>query len=191
MTQPENAPPAPPAPDASPAPEPDRTFTQADVDRLIADRLKRAKPADYDELKGKAKRLDDIEAASATELEKAVKTARSEGETDATKRANTRLIAAEARALAAEAKFRNPGLAVRSVDLTGVSVNDDGEVDAAAIKAALDGLAASDPYLVGEEPPKPPPSFGGGPRQTPPTPTDPRSADLAQIEADLKTNRRK
>jgi hypothetical protein len=186
-------PPAPPPADPLADPPKDETkFSQADVDRMIADRLKRAKPADYDELKGKAKRLDEIEAASASELEKAVKTARAEGESEATKRANGRLVAAEARALAAEAKFRNPALAVKSVDLSSVAVGDDGEVDSAAIKKALDDLAKSDPYLVlSDEPPKPPPTFGGGPRPTPPTPTDPRSADLAQIEADLVANRRK
>jgi hypothetical protein len=138
-----------------------------------------------------AKRLAEIEDANASELEKAVKAARAEGETEATKRANARLIAAEARALAAEAKFRNPALAVKTVDLSGVTVGDDGEVDSVAIKAALEDLAQSDPYLVGEEPPKPPPSFGGGPRPTPPTPTDPRAADLAQIEADLNAAKRR
>jgi hypothetical protein len=138
-----------------------------------------------------AKRLAEIEDANASEMEKAVKTARAEGETEATKRANARLIAAEARALAAEAKFRNPALAVKTVDLSGVTVGDDGEVDSAAIRSALDDLAKSDPYLVGEEPPKPPPSFGGGPRPTPPTPMDPRAADLAQIEADLNAAQRR
>ncbi len=183
-------PPAPPPADDPPKDEP--KFTQADVDRMIADRLKRAKPADYDDLKGKAKRLDELEAASASELEKAVKSARAEGESEATKRANSRLVAAEARALAAEAKFRNPGLAVKTVDLSSVSVGDDGDVDSTAIKKALDDLAKSDPYLVlNDDPPKPPPTFGGGPRPTPPRPTDPRSADLAQIEADLVANRRK
>ena len=71
----------------------------------------------------------------------------------------------EARALAAEAKFRNPALAVRAIDLTGVKVGDDGEVDADAIKAKLKTLSDAEPYLVddGTKPaPKADPSQGGG-----------------------------
>ena len=37
----------------------------------LADRLARAKPADYDDLKAKAARLDEIEAANKSEIEKA------------------------------------------------------------------------------------------------------------------------
>ncbi len=139
--------------------------------------------------KAAASRLAEIEAANATDLEKAVKAARDEGRAEVQTAANARLISAEARAVAAELKFKNPALAIRSADLTAVTVNDDGEVDAAAVKSALEALAESDPYLVGEDSPKPPPSFGGGPRPAAP-PTDPRAADLAQIEADMKKSRR-
>lgn len=139
--------------------------------------------------KAAAAKLAEIEAANATDLEKAVKAARDEGRAEATTAANSRLISAEARAVAAELKFKNPALAIRSADLSAVAVNDDGEVDADAVKAALAALAESDPYLVGDDAPKPPPSFGGGPRQTA-APTDPRAADLAQIEADMKKARR-
>lgn len=47
--------------------------TQEDLDRVLGDRLKRerAKFADYDELKAKAARLDELEAANKSELEKA------------------------------------------------------------------------------------------------------------------------
>ena len=51
-----------------------RTFSQDEVNRIVADRLKRAKstpPADYDELKAKAARLDELEAANKSDLEKA------------------------------------------------------------------------------------------------------------------------
>ncbi|HXH34732.1 MAG TPA: hypothetical protein VNJ54_10010 [Plantibacter sp.] len=171
--------------------EPDKTFTQADVDRMIADRVKRAKPADYDEAKQKAKRLDDIEAQNATDLERAVKTARAEGETAATQKANGRLIAAEARALAAEMQFRKPGHAVRLIDTADVKVNDDGDVDTKALRDLLDELAKDDPLLlVVPSDGRPKGDADQGARVTAP-PTDPRSADLAQIEADLRTNRRK
>ena len=50
-----------------------KTFTQEQVDKIVQERLKRAKsekPADYDELKAKAARLDEIEDAQKTELER-------------------------------------------------------------------------------------------------------------------------
>ena len=50
-----------------------RKFTQEQVDKIVQERLKRAKsekPADYDELKAKAAKLDEIEDAQKTELER-------------------------------------------------------------------------------------------------------------------------
>lgn len=104
-----------------------------------------------------AKRLDEIESANATELERAIKKAKEEGRTEVQQSANSRLIAAEARALAAEAKFRNPALAIKAVDLSGIKVADDGSVDGTAIKALLADLAKDEPYLIddGRARPKP------------------------------------
>jgi hypothetical protein len=50
-----------------------QTFTQADVDRVIAERLarERAKFAGFDELKTKAAELDQIKESAKTELQKA------------------------------------------------------------------------------------------------------------------------
>jgi hypothetical protein len=143
--------------------------SQADLDRIIGERVarERAKFADYGDLKTKAAAHDQALEAAKTEQEKAVDAARKEGEQTATERSHARLVGAEARALAAEAKFRNPAIAVRSIDLAGVKVGADGEVDAEAIKAALKTLADSDPYLVDDGKPavvKPRPdlSQGGG-----------------------------
>lgn len=47
-----------------------RTFTQAEVDAIVHKRLK-----DYDNLKAKAQRLDELEEASKTELQKATERA--------------------------------------------------------------------------------------------------------------------
>lgn len=54
--------------------EPERTFTQAEMDAIISDRLKRerAKYADYSELQAKAAKFDEAEEASKSELQKAV-----------------------------------------------------------------------------------------------------------------------
>lgn len=68
-----------PTPTAPPkAPEFTPPASQADLDRIVTERLARekAKFADYDDLKSKASKLDELEAANKTELEKA--TARAE-----------------------------------------------------------------------------------------------------------------
>ena len=55
----------------------EKTFNQSELDAIISDRLKREreKYADYDELKAKATKLDEIEEASKTELQKATEKA--------------------------------------------------------------------------------------------------------------------
>lgn len=47
-----------------------KTFTQADVDRIVTKRL--SDFADYDELKAKAEKFDEAEEASKSELQKAI-----------------------------------------------------------------------------------------------------------------------
>lgn len=126
--------------------------SQADLDRIINERLarERAKFADHADLKAKAARLAEIEAANATETEKAVTKAREEGKAEVLTVANARLVNAEVRALAAAAKFRDPtdAIAQLSSRLGEVKVSDDGEVDGAAIKTLLDDLARTKPYLL-------------------------------------------
>lgn len=112
-------------------------------------------------------RLDELEAATQSDTERAVTAARREGAQEAIAAANVRLVAAEARALAAEARFRNPQLAVRAIgdELRGINVTDDGLVDTDSITAALKALAAAEPYLIedtGPRTPKPDPSQGSG-----------------------------
>lgn len=51
-----------------------RTFTQEDVDRIVKERLSRAKatpPADYEDLKAKAAKYDELEAANKSDIERA------------------------------------------------------------------------------------------------------------------------
>ena len=55
-----------------------KTFTQEQVNRMIQERLARAKsepPADYDELKAKAAKLDELEEEQKSELERITDTA--------------------------------------------------------------------------------------------------------------------
>lgn len=141
-----------------------RFLTERDlvVNQRVA--RERAKFADYSDLKAKAEAHDKALEAARTDQEKAVEAAKTEGRTEGLSVANARLVSAEARALAAEAKFRNPALAVRALDLKDIPVGDDGEVDGTAIKAKLKELSDADPYLLddGKKPtPKPDKAQGG------------------------------
>jgi hypothetical protein len=142
--------------------------SQADLDRIITERLarERSKFADYDDLKTKAAEFDRLAEASKTEQERAVEQARTEARTEALTVANTRIVSAEARALAAAARFRNPTDAVAFLDLKTVKVGDDGTPDSDALKAALATLAKDKPYLVEDEKPgKPKPDLSQGASQ--------------------------
>lgn len=52
--------------------QPERTFTQTEMDAIIRDRLsrERSKYADYDDIKAKAQKFDEAEEASKSELQK-------------------------------------------------------------------------------------------------------------------------
>jgi len=109
------------------------------------------------ENEAKAKRADQLEAelekirdANRSESEKAVERARREA-TDAARKevlgqANRRILTAEIRA-AAGGRLADPLDAVRMLDVDAFSVNDNGEVDSAAITKALDALLEAKPYL--------------------------------------------
>lgn len=154
--------------DGGKAAEDAKSFTQADVDKLIGQRLERerGKYADYDKFKSSHAELEQIRQANATELDKAVAAAKAEGISEVTSRVNSRLVASEARAIAANANFHNPADAVGLVDLSSVTVDDNGEVDEAAIKSLIADLAKERPYLIKgtTEKPKPKPDLSQGPR---------------------------
>lgn len=61
------------------APQAERTFTQKELDDILQARLgkERARYADYEDLKAKAAKLDELEAANKTELQKATEKAES------------------------------------------------------------------------------------------------------------------
>ena len=69
-----------------------KTFTQVEVDAIVADRLKRerAKYEGYEDFKAKAAKLDEIEEANKTELQKATERAQAlEAELDGMKKKET------------------------------------------------------------------------------------------------------
>lgn len=129
----------------------DRMLTQADVDRIVADRLarERQKYADYGDLKKKAAEFDKLAEQQKTEAEKAVEAARLEGRSEALSAANDRLLRAEVKAAAA-GKLSDPADAVRMLDLSSFKVGDDGEIDSGAIGAAIEDLVRSKPYLAAQ-----------------------------------------
>jgi hypothetical protein len=133
---------APPAGDAG------RTFSQADVDRIVQERLARAKttpPADYEDLKQKAAKLDEIEKANQTELERAQ--ARAAELEQREQRAKQTLIEAAVLAEGTRQQAIKPEHLHRLIDLNEVTVGDDGRVTGVseAVKAFLD----TNPEYVG------------------------------------------
>lgn len=126
--------------------------TQAEVDAIVRDRLarERSKYTDYDELKAKAAKLDELEAASQSELERE-KAARERAEAEKAKAletANVRLVNAAILAEAAKNNVKSPELLMGALDKSAMTVGDDGQVTGVedAVKAALDKY----PELVGK-----------------------------------------
>lgn len=173
-------------PEAGNPPDPkEKTLTQAEVDQIVAERLKRerAKHADYDDLKAKAAKFDELEAESKSDLEKE-REAREKAEQEAasaTERANNTLrraaIVAEAAKQGADAdlvvallKERDFKVAKGDEEFT-VTIGKDGEV--AGAEGAIQALVAEKPSLAGAQPA---PEFDGGAREPTPEPTDPARA---------------
>lgn len=102
-------------------------------------------------------RLAKIEEDSKSDNDKALEQARTEAADAATKeitaKANRRIVAAEVKA-AAGTKLADPADAIRLLDLDEFDVDDDGEVDTAAIGKAIDGLLKDKPYLAAKGRPK-------------------------------------
>lgn len=136
-------------------------FTQADVDRILKERLDRerakvkevaAKVADYDQLKT---RLTELEQAQLSEDEKRqrklkeLEEQKMEAETKAAQalqEANRRLMRTAVMAAAVEAGFQAPEDAFSLLDANSVTVDDEGNVTGAA--EAVLALAAAKPYLL-------------------------------------------
>ena len=125
--------------------EPGKTFTQADIDRIVADRLTRekAKFADYEDIKAKAAKFDESQASAMTEQEK-LKTALDEAQAKGTKAvetANKRLISAELKVEAAAngVPADRIAAALKLVDTAEVVIDENGNVTGAsdAVKNCL------------------------------------------------------
>jgi hypothetical protein len=132
--------------------EPPKTFTQEDIDKAVESRLarERKKFSDYDELKAKAEKLAEIEAANLSDLEKE-RAAREAAEARASELASKAEKAAVNAAIvkaAVAAGVKSTDAVLRAIDKTGLTVGDDGQVSGA--EDAVKALLAEIPALVGE-----------------------------------------
>ena len=108
------------------------TFTQAQFDRLVGERVarERQKYGDYDDLKAKAAKLAELEDAQKSELQRAqdAREAAEKTAQAALTNANVRLIQAEFIAAAALAGVAHPEDAFALADRAVVQIGDDGKV---------------------------------------------------------------
>lgn len=108
------------------------------------------------EARSKADRVDELEKQIAELQGKAseYEAARKEQavKDDALKAANARILKAEVRAASA-GKLRDPADALRYLDLSDISVSDDGEADTETLNSRIDALLKERPYLAADPTP--------------------------------------
>src|ERR1051325_7774664 len=140
--------------DDAPDPVPDRTFSQADLDRIVKDRLarQRAQFADYDDLKERAAKLEEFEQAQKTELEKAQERAAQleKNAEESAKRAQEALLRAAVVSEASKKNVVDPDAAVTLLNRSLLEFDADGAPSNVA--DAIDALLADKPYLAGKKP---------------------------------------
>ncbi|AHV98990.1 scaffolding protein [Paenibacillus sabinae] len=164
-----------PDPDHNPPADPQdppKTFTQDELDRIVADRIARERKktekfADYDDIKAKLSEFEKSEAErqkaemSATERLEAEKAEALKKAQEAEERgnaaltaANQRLVNAEFKALARDANVPADRLAaaLKLADLSEVTVDDEGNPQ--GVEDAVKALIEANPYLVAETKPK-------------------------------------
>lgn len=124
----------------------ERLFTQAEVDRIVAKRLARAVPSDYDDLKAKAERLAELESKREAEIEAAVQKAVDETTRKLTEEHLAQRVLDKIE-VAAAGKFADVEDArLRLKDRVGEFVKD-GEIDLDGITKALDEILDKHPHL--------------------------------------------
>jgi hypothetical protein len=119
------------------------------LDRMKAERnATKAELAKYKALGLDPDKLQELIGKSETDKQAAEQEkVRREAETAALTKANGRLVRAQV-TLAATGRLKNPAVALKLLDLSSFDVDDDGEVDAAAITAAVDELLTEYPELA-------------------------------------------
>lgn len=163
-----------------------KVFTQDELDRILSDRLarERQKFADYDDLKGAAEKLAELEAEQMSELEKAQK-AREDAEAKAQaalEAANDRLMRAAFIAEAAKAGASHPEDAYALADKAGVEMGDDGSVSGVAEAVAT--LVEAGRLVMSGKPHAPNLDGGAGSGERP------KDKELRLTEPELATAKR-
>jgi hypothetical protein len=141
-----------PATDPAPPADSGKTFTQADLDKQIQQRLERERKrfADYDAVKAKAAKLDDLEKANATDLEKAVTAAKEETRAEITRGFGEKLARGVMKAeLATRMKPADADAILDDLNLAKF-VADDGSIDEDAIAKAIARLAPKSAVDLGQ-----------------------------------------
>ena len=136
------------APDS---PSQQRTFSQEDVNRIQAQTRReiRNQFADYNQLKDRAAKADELERAQLTEQEK-LEARAAEAErvaATATQQISAAMIASEVKVRAAQMGIIDPDAALLLVDRTNVQYTDIDGVT--GVEAALNHLVEDKPYLKG------------------------------------------
>ena len=157
-----------------------RTFTQSELDTIVADRLKREKEKyiDYADLKKKAEQWTAFEEAQKTELQKAqeaMQKALSERD-QALARANERMKQAKFIEAAAALNVAHPEDAYALANMTGVSITDDGQVIGVAEAVKILVEAGRLPLTTRPKAPSLDGGAGGG------EPNTDRQAELTESE---------
>ena len=161
-----------------------RTFTQAELDRLVGDRVarERAKYSDYDDLKAAQAKLQQIEDAQKSELQRAQEAREAAEKTAqaALTNANQRLIQAEFIAAAALAGVAHPEDAYALADKAAIQIGDDGKVTGVTeqVKALVD--ASRLPMQSGPRAPNLNGGAGGGNRSSETIKPTPIQVEAAQ-----------
>src|SRR5690242_287289 len=125
------------------------TFSQADVDRIVRERLARQKAqfSDYDDLKTKATEYDKIAEAQKSELEKAnERAAQAEAQAQAAAERAQRVLTEAAIATAAAGKLADPSDAIALIPRDAIEFGEDGAPTNVA--ALVDSLIETKPHLA-------------------------------------------
>jgi hypothetical protein len=133
------------------APEPTRSFSQTDVDRIVQDRLAREhqKYEGFDELQKKAAQFDKLEEEQKSELQKALdRVEKAEKDsTDATTRVHDAILKTAVAVEAAKKNVIDIDAALALIDRAALEFDDDGNPK--NIAETMDALLKAKPYLVG------------------------------------------
>jgi len=166
----------------------ERTFSQADIDRIVKERIGReqARYADYDDLKKAAEELKKLKEKDLSEQELLKKRIAdmeaAQADWDAQGKAreleiNEKLLRAEVRVLAATMNFIDPEEAWMLANLADVTFGDDGKIE--GVKKPLEALAKAKPHLIQA-------AGSGGSPPNKQGKTAPKDSELEQAMADAR-----